>query len=150
MLHDLSSLDASLPYRLHRLGRLLRYNLQRFLTAIGEPITPEQWFLLFGLRDVDALAQTDLTDPTLDDRPNITRHVGTLEAAGLVRRAADPSDARRRLVSLTRQGRALVDRVLAQAGPERDRMFDGLSPEDLMHLDRSARRVEANLRDLAR
>lgn len=149
MLGDLSALDRSLPYRLHRLGRLLRVHLQRFLTEIGEAITPEQWFLLFALRDTDGLAQNELADPTLDDRPNITRLVATLEAAGTVRREPDPADGRRRLVHLTAAGHALVDRVLAHAAAERSRMFDGLSPEALAELDRAVRRVEANLRAAA-
>ena len=148
ILHDLSALDRSLPYRLHRLGRLLRYTLQRFLTDLGEPISPEQWFLLFTLRGRGAQAQTDLADPTLDDRPNITRLIAAMEANGLVRRDADPEDGRRRLVSLTPDGEALVDRVLAQARNQRDQMFAGLTPEEIDTLDRAARILETNLRTL--
>lgn len=146
MLDDVSALDQSLPYRMHRLGRLLRYHLQRFLLEVGETITPEQWFILFALRGTDGRSQTDLTDPTLDDRPNITRIVAGLEAAELVRRDPDPSDGRRRIVRLTPAGEALLDRVLAHAARERGRMFDGLSAADLEVLDRATRTVERNLR----
>ncbi|MEL6616138.1 MAG: MarR family transcriptional regulator [Bacteroidota bacterium] len=148
MLDDLSSLDRSLPYRLHRLGRLLRYNLHRFLADTGAAITPEQWFVLFALRGQDGLAQNELTDPTLDDRPNMTRLIGTLESEGLVSRQTDPHDGRRRLVRLTASGEALIDRVLVHAEAERQRMFAGLSPEQIDALDHAARIIERNLRDL--
>lgn len=148
-MHDFSSLDASLPFRLHRLGRLLRYNLQRFLTASGAEITPEQWFVLFALRGCDGRAQNELTDPTLDDRPNLTRLIATLEKRGFVSRGIDPNDGRRRLVRLTDSGEALIDTILEHAPDQRDRMFAGLDKHELAQLEHASQVIERNLRTLA-
>ncbi|MGB3544766.1 MAG: hypothetical protein WBA11_17750, partial [Rubrivirga sp.] len=70
---DVSSLDIALAYRVHRLARLLRVHLTRVLATSAPGVSPEQWFLLFRLFERGGRSQSELTDPILDDRPNVSR-----------------------------------------------------------------------------
>lgn len=45
--------------------------------------------------------------------------IGNLQKMGLVERAQDPADHRRSIVSLTKEDRALIERI----APENERMF---------------------------
>jgi DNA-binding MarR family transcriptional regulator len=65
---------------------------------------------------------TDLADRLGIDSPAVTRKVQQLEREGLVSRSVDPADARASRVSLTRQGRSCIGRLLR----ERERWLEGL------------------------
>lgn len=136
------SIDDALAYRITRAARLLRTDLARFLEPFG--VRPEQFYLLFRLHERDGRTQGDLVDPVLDDKANISRLVGSLEAAGLVARRPSPADGRVRLVHLTLQGSALITRILARAPAERARLFGALSADELAALDHALRLIEAH------
>ena len=73
--------------------------------------------LLAALAQHGDLSQADLGRSTGLDRKDVAIAVAELEAAGTVSREADPDDARRKVVSLTKHGaRTLtsLDRVLAR------------------------------------
>ena len=145
LLNDLSSLDRALPYRIHRTARLLRHHLRQRLAEIGDGISPEQWFLLFRLYERDGRAQNELTEPALDDRPNITRLMRSMETAGYVRRATDPGDRRRSLVYLTDAGRLLAEQILTHVVPTRQDLFHDVAPSDLEALTRVLDALDAKL-----
>ena len=145
---DAGGLDRAPPFVLYRVARLLRHRLAQFLERESPGLSPEQWFHLFRLYERDGCAQTELTDATLDDRPNVTRLLAGLEQQGYVRRSPDPDDRRRILVYLTRSGRALVARLLPTVVEERMRIFEGLSPREVSRLLRSLAVLESNLRTL--
>jgi DNA-binding MarR family transcriptional regulator len=74
------------------------------------------------------------------DAPYATLIVDTLEAKGLVERRADPADRRRKLVSLTAEGKEAVTRVVKiQRRPPPG--FANLSPAELDTLEDLMRRV---------
>ncbi|GAB5521510.1 MAG: hypothetical protein RhofKO_37610 [Rhodothermales bacterium] len=145
LLNDLSSLDRALPYRIHRTARLLRHHLRQRLVEVGDGISPEQWFLLFRLYEKDGRAQNELTIPALDDRPNITRLMRSMEAAGYVYRETDPGDRRRSLVYLTDAGRALAEQILSHVVPMRQDLFQGVASSDLEALSRVLDALDARL-----
>jgi DNA-binding MarR family transcriptional regulator len=64
------------------------------------------------------------------------RVVDRLEAAGLARREADPSDGRRALVRLEPAGRELADRALDARSQVLRSAVAGLDPSDMRHLNR--------------
>jgi len=60
--------------------------------------------ILARLNDNGPSRISDLAARERSSQPTITNHVKRLEAAGLVERSADPSDARAWLIKLTAQG----------------------------------------------
>ena len=142
-LPDLASLDRATAYRITRLARLLRVDLVRTLGR--HDLSPEQYFTLYRLHEQDGRSHRELTDPTLDDRANITRIVDGLQKRGWVRRQKDDEDRRVTRVWLTRSGRSLFEELIPVIQGERGRIFEGLSDADWAALDRVLDRVEANL-----
>ncbi len=73
---------------------------------------------------------TELADLERITQPSMTTLVGRLEAQGLVERAADPSDGRAVLVSVTKQGRkALRRRTQVRVGSLAE-LLEDLTLED--------------------
>ncbi|MEO0556791.1 MAG: MarR family transcriptional regulator [Bacteroidota bacterium] len=131
LISDVSSLDLALAYRIHRMARRLRVHLVRLLAEHAPEISPEQWFLLFRLHERDGRSQSELTDPVLDDRPNVSRQVAGLIRTGHIERQPDPADGRRFQLFLTDAGRERVEQVLPVIVETRRALFSSVPPDAL-------------------
>lgn len=103
------------------------------------------WFdLLAALRRAGPpyeLNPTDLMEATMLSSGGITKRLDRLTAAGLVERRPDPDDRRGTLVRLTRKGRHLIDRALAEHVADEERLLQPLRPGDRRALDDLLRRL---------
>jgi len=118
-------------------GRISR--LARELEARLEPVYREHG-LESGWHDV--LATLRRTGPPYRLRPSdfsgslmltssgTTKRLDRLEQAGLIARAPDPDDRRGVLITLTDEGRALIDRVTEAHMANEARLLEGLGEAD--------------------
>ena len=134
--HPIDHLQTAHAYRLGRIQRLLRRRLISITISIDPELSPEQFVLLLRLAEVDWLAQSELVDPALDDRANITRQVRGLIDRGLVRVRVDAGDRRRRLLALTPPGRELFERFVPQIIENRRALFGAVPASDLEAFER--------------
>jgi DNA-binding MarR family transcriptional regulator len=74
-------------------------------------ITPQQWAVLSTLASDGALTLAGLARSMMVSKQNMTGMVSRLEQLGLIERNDDPDDLRSSRVTLTRRGRALVDKL---------------------------------------
>jgi DNA-binding MarR family transcriptional regulator len=106
-------------YRLqHQVGFILRRANQRhvaiFAGRIAE-LTPPQFAVLATLRDVGETSQNQLGSLVAMDAATVKGVIDRLKARGLVALGRHAADRRRLMVSLTREGRRTVDRLIASA-----------------------------------
>ena len=131
-------LDVSPVGIVARVGRLARYldqGLERVLSERG--VRREGWDVLASLRRSGPpyrLSPTDLYLGLMRTSGAMTNRLRRLEEAGLVRRVADPSDARSLLVELTEEGRALVDELAPRHVANERMLIDALSPSEQTQL----------------
>jgi MarR family transcriptional regulator for hemolysin len=147
-IHESERFEDAVAYQIHRTNRLLLTHLSRFLEMSVHNMTPEKWLLLARIYQRGSVRQVDLTEPALEDAPNVSRLVDGLAKAGFVDRIADPADRRGRLLSCTEQGERLCGKLMERSVPERVRVFDGFSEADLETFGGFLDRVEANVRPL--
>jgi len=96
--------------RLHRVGALLTERLTERYRAFG--LTEGEFDVLASLRRAGAPYERvagDLADHTMITTGGLSKRVDRLEERGLVRRRVEASDARRRIVHLTNDGKRLID-----------------------------------------
>jgi DNA-binding MarR family transcriptional regulator len=139
-------LDDAVAFRIHRTNRFLRTTLTRMLQEHGDGITPEQFFVLWRLREEAPRRQVDLAEPVLGDPPNVARLVDALTRAGLVERRADPTDRRSWQVHLTAAGDALMTRLEPVVVEERTSLTADLGDAQLDQLISALDVIDANLR----
>jgi DNA-binding MarR family transcriptional regulator len=145
-IHESNRLEDAVAFRIHRANRLLLTHLSRFLEMSDRNLTPEKWFLLARIFQDQPIRQVELTEPTLEDAPNVSRLVESLVAANLVERDVDPADRRSRILSVTAAGRALCEELTERVVIERLRVFDGFTEPDLTALTDALDRLESNIR----
>jgi DNA-binding MarR family transcriptional regulator len=125
---------------IRRIVRLLREGSRASEDRVG--LSAAQLFVLQKLDPARPLSLTELAARTLTHQSSVSVVVSKLRAQGLVRRAASSTDARRVEISLTAQGRALLER--SPEAPPQDRLIAGLV---LIGAQRR-RRLAAGLREL--
>lgn len=87
----------------------------------------QHYAVLRSLADVGPAAQGPLADRIGVDRSDLVTLLDELEAAGHVERAADPGDRRRKIVSITGAGTAVLDELGALVHAADDDLLAPLS-----------------------
>jgi DNA-binding MarR family transcriptional regulator len=96
-----------------------------------DELSDAQYGLLFGLRENEALATSDLACLADLSPATATGMLDSLEASGLVTRVRSERDRRVVLTSLTERGRALVDERHARFAPSWEAALADFSDDDL-------------------
>ena len=139
---DRSSLDNAHAYVIYRVARRLRMSLNQYFKGLGYDLGQEQWFILFRLKENPGVAQVALTDPVLNDQPNITRLVDSLVKKGWVERRPSLTDRRKHCLFLTEEGITVTEALLDKAVEERKRLFGDIDPEELAITMRTLEKIE--------
>lgn len=133
---DLDPSPQGVIGRLHRVAIELT---ERLVAVYGEfGLTEGEFDVLATLRRAGEPyehAAGDLADHTLVTTGGLTKRVDRLEARGLVERRAEASDARRRLVRLTPEGRDLIDRAFTAHLANEHRLVKELGEADAAALE---------------
>lgn len=108
---DLDSAPMEVIGRITRLSALIQRELERVFAHHG--LAGGDFDVLATLRRSGALLTPgELSRSTMVTTGGMTKRLDRLEGLGLIRREPDPRDRRGRLIALTDDGRALIDRAV--------------------------------------
>ncbi|MBX3607319.1 MAG: MarR family transcriptional regulator [Piscinibacter sp.] len=149
------------PSRLRQpqgLDDLLNYRLLRLFAVSGAPvirlcegrygIARREWRLLALLAAHGPLSPSELADRGDLDRARTSRAIGSLVTKRLALRVARPGDARRAVVTLTDEGRALYDELFPQVAAINRAVLAALDDPLLAALDEALQRLTAHAAQL--
>jgi DNA-binding MarR family transcriptional regulator len=103
--------------RFRRIGERLQADTQEIIEEFGVSIQAGQYPFLAAIDRAGPLTIGELAESVGITQPGATRTHGQLMDAGLVEARASEEDQRRKLVSLTEKGRALVERSRREIWP---------------------------------
>jgi DNA-binding MarR family transcriptional regulator len=132
---DVSQLASRLRLAIARTARRLRQEA-------GTDLGPASTSALATIENHGPLTPSELAEHERVKRPTATRIVARLEAEGLVDRAADPTDGRASLLSVSREGRDLLRRLRSRKTAYLARRLNELDPADVVALERAAEVLE--------
>jgi DNA-binding MarR family transcriptional regulator len=136
------------------LSDYLPYLMNRAMTrmaAIGEAefakfgIKLQGWRVLASLYSKDGQRISELAEATSIEISTVSRLVDSLEAQALVEKRRERPRARSVTAHLTRQGRALVQRLLPSAEYTEEAAIEGISASDLTVVKRALKKIFDNL-----
>ena len=136
--------------RLESPGHVINYVARLFAKALYSRIAEHgvntgQFPVLLKLWDGDGITQATLAEELAVEQPTMAGTLKRMERDGLIKRVADPSDARRSHVHLTRRGRTLEESLIAAARETNAVALAGMSATDAAQLMKLINRVIANL-----
>lgn len=106
-----------------------------------EGLTPSQLGVLEALMHIGPMVQSELAEKLLTSPSNLTTVIDNLERDGLVERQRNTEDRRQIEVSLTSDGRELIEDVFPRHAQRITRLFGALDPEEQEELGRLCRRL---------
>src|SRR5881392_2980197 len=130
--------EAGLGELAARLRLVITRTARRLRQEAGSDLGPSQASALATIERRGPVTPSELASIERIQRPTATRVIARLEEAGWVSRAADPADGRSSLVSMTADGRALLERVRANKDAFLARRLDALDRDDRATLERAA------------
>jgi DNA-binding MarR family transcriptional regulator len=133
------TLDDQIGHVLRRAYQAASAHLARRLRPYK--LTPQQFATLARLRELGATPQNRLGEAVDMPRANIHTMVERLGERGLVETAPDPADRRRRIVTLTDDGRALLATLIALDAGSTEEALAPLNGEERETLFRLLRRL---------
>jgi DNA-binding MarR family transcriptional regulator len=128
-----------------RLRLALVRTARRLRQEAGAGLSPSQTAALSSIDRHGPLTPSELADHERVQRPTVARLLGRLEEDGLVVRAADPDDRRSSLITLSDEGRTLLNAVRTAKDAYLARRLQGLDDDELATLDRAAAILERML-----
>jgi len=123
-------LENQFCFRLYSAARLMMGAYHPYLDPLG--ITYPQYLVLLVLWEQDKQPVCDIGKRLILDTNTMTPLLQRMEKAGLITRTRSKEDARRHIVSLTRQGKALYEQ--AQNIPEHMRKAVMMRESDMEEL----------------
>ena len=140
-----TSKDGQVPDQvvlLHRLLKLTNRLMAPFTTHVARhhDISLNEFRMLMTLGRWGDQASHELADSTGVSAMSVSRAVTALENNGRITVTVDPDNRRRKRLSLTKEGRALYERIAPQSERVADYLFSRLSGTDL---DAMARIVDS-------
>ncbi|MCR8726033.1 MarR family winged helix-turn-helix transcriptional regulator [Frigidibacter sp. ROC022] len=133
----------SLGLMLHDAARLMKSAFER--RAREHRLSLMQWRTLGALYRSDGMTQTALASRVEASQMTMSDIIDRLESDGLVRREADPSDGRAKLVWITDRARPIVEEMRRIADDVYAEALAGITEEDLQGLTRGLQQIAANL-----
>ncbi|MEM9617735.1 MAG: MarR family transcriptional regulator [Pseudomonadota bacterium] len=133
-------LEEFAPYRIVALGHAISGRLAQAYR--DENLTIPEWRVLAVISQAEKVAARDVVSRTPMDKMTVSRAVASLEAKGFVARAVSETDRRVSMVSLSKEGRALFDRVAALAVEFEDEMLSALAPDERVALIDTLKKLE--------
>jgi DNA-binding MarR family transcriptional regulator len=134
--------------RISRLAQLLQVELEPIFAAHG--VTGGEFDVLAALRRVGRpyrLTPTELSTALIITSGGMTKRLNALEGRGLIRREPDPTDRRSSAVSLTPEGKRLVEAILPEHVANEQRLLSELSTKERVELARLLETLAISLGD---
>ena len=105
--------SAAAPDRADGIADALTAAIGALKRGIGDPEAGARAFLLGHVARLAPVRATDLAEHVHLDLSTISRHLRGLEESGLLERSPDPDDRRASLLSVTDEGRVVLERATA-------------------------------------
>ena len=118
-------------FLVHDVSRLRRTVVDKALRPIG--LTRSQWWVLVNLsrHNAQGMMQTELAKVMDVGKVTLGGLIDRLEASGLVKRQADPSDRRAKRVVMTPKGTKLLADIQSIATKVNDQILNGIARNDI-------------------
>jgi len=121
-------LNQSFGFLINALSLNIKHQLDLRLKA--HHLTVHQFGILLNIYKRGPLTQKEIAQQTSGDEPTTARLMKRLEEKGCIERVIDADDKRKRLVSLSQEGVALLQEILPHAQTVNKKVTEDLSKKE--------------------
>ncbi|MBU9846787.1 MarR family winged helix-turn-helix transcriptional regulator [Rahnella ecdela] len=124
----------------HIMRKVFQQHTARWQQCIPE-LTKPQYAVMRSVAENPGIEQVQLTGVAISSKATLAEMLSRLESRGLLVRQADPADKRRRFITLTAEGNAVLAKTQPVSQQVDTEFLARLSPDDQQHLVRLLRQM---------
>ena len=140
-------LKQKIGLRLSRAGLLSKVFVGQAFTQAGFELRPEQFTVLYALKENDGMYLRQLANITFKDRPNMTRIVSILESNGYVTSVVESEGRQVKKLYITEKGKLICDGMLPVILSVWETIVEGLTEEEVDFFLKTLDKLEENMRN---
>jgi len=137
------TVEKSIGFIIYRTTLAIKAAVQRELKERGFDITPEQFEILYLLREEEGLSQKEIGNILFKDQPNVSRMLDALERKRLIYR--QPADRRRFSIFLTTEGKKLINDLQPFVLQLKEKTVNGLLAKEIEALETMLNTIYENI-----
>lgn len=139
-------LEQKIGLRISRLGLLSKlYAIQSFAKA-GHVLRPEQFTVLYALKENNGMYMRQLADITFKDRPNMTRIVAILESLGYLTSTIEAEGRQVKKLYITTKGLQVCEETLPVVLDLWQSLINGIEDDEVNHFLQTLNKIEDNIK----
>lgn len=136
--------QATLPF-LGRTMKMLDNYIEDLFSEAGVPLSKMQFVTLKIINHHQELAQNSLAHLCGKDKTTLTRNINTLERKQLVVRTVSKTDKRIKLVTITPQGKALLNQAMPLIGKVANELDQSINAQEREQLKAILSKIRAQI-----
>ncbi len=147
-LEDFAS-EHNVGFYITKTSQYLKFSVLTTLRQlkIEDPLTMDQYELLYILLKKNGLYQRQLGQVLLKDRPNTTRLINILTEKKLIERKVDPDNKRKHRIYITEAGKVRVNDLAPLKGQMAQKVLKGISQKEVEIMLKTMKKIRDNLED---
>lgn len=131
-------------YTIDKAIRSYRIYAQKKLKENGFKITIDQWLIIKSILENPGISQLGLGEKVFKDNASVTRIIDLLVKANYLVREVNPSDRRKSNLTVTTEGKTIIENVYEIVLQNRKTALNGVSIEELEVLNRVLKTIITN------
>ncbi|MBS1535393.1 MAG: MarR family transcriptional regulator [Bacteroidetes bacterium] len=131
-------------YLLDKAIRTYRMYSQKKLKEKGYKITVDQWLIIKVLIENPGISQQDIAEKVFKDNASVTRIIELLVKSKYLHRKVNPKDRRTSILTVTSEGKDIIEKVQTLVLQNRKIAQTGLTFEELENLNATLKKIIKN------
>lgn len=131
-------------YNMDKAIRTYRNYAQKQLRANGFKITIDQWLVIKAILENPDITQQEIGEKVFKDNASVTRIIVLLVKSGYLERDQNPDDRRKTVLSVTVDGRQVIEQVQTLVVQNRQVALAGITQDELEILNKTLRIIIQN------
>lgn len=140
----MEKLNDIIFYNIDKAIRTYRMYAMKKIRENGYKITIDQWLIIKSILENPKITQQELAKNVFKDNASVTRIIEILVKSNYLNRAIDTNDRRKSILSVTKEGIEIIEKVQNLVLENRKEALQGITQEDLDIMNQSLQKVIKN------
>ncbi|MCL9804644.1 MarR family transcriptional regulator [Flavobacterium amniphilum] len=131
----MEKLNDIIFYNLDKAIKTYRMYAMKKIRENGYKITTDQWLIIKSILENPKITQQELARNVFKDNASVTRIIELMVKSNYLNRKVDSNDRRKSVLSVTKEGKDIIEKVQSIILENRKEALESISKEDLNTMD---------------
>lgn len=140
----MEKLNNIIFYNIDKAIRTYRMFAMKKIREKGYKITIDQWLIIKSILENPEITQQELAKNVFKDNASVTRIIDLMVKSNYLNRKVDTNDRRKSILSVTKEGKDIIEKVQNIVLENRKIALEGIDKEDLDAMDIILQKIITN------